>query len=137
MGISVRELHFFHVLLIAMIVLCVPISVVSAAIPDQPVSPDVLPELGTGLENASFPGYLGAQPYHEPDPVVTLINLEMNQTTFPGPRSMGFGPRYIRIATTPATLVILIAGACGLLTAVIWYKKRRLDSENTEEDKIL
>jgi hypothetical protein len=130
MGISVRELHFFHVLLIAMIVLCFPISVVSAAIPDHPLSPDVLPELGTGLENASFPGYLGAQPYHEPDPVITLINLEMNQTTFPG-------PRYIRIATTPATLVILIAGACGLLAAVIWYKKRRLDSENTEEDKIL
>jgi len=41
---------------------------------------------------------------------ITLFRLELNQTTFPGPRSMAFGPRYIQVTTNPATVTVLCSG---------------------------
>jgi hypothetical protein len=37
-------------------------------------------------------------PFREPEPLITLLRLESGGDTFPGPRSMAFGPRYIELS---------------------------------------
>lgn len=56
---------------------------------------------------------------------ITLLDLESNQTTFPGPRDMAFGPRSIRVMTNLPLLFILAAGACLGVLAVILYRRRK------------
>jgi len=65
---------------------------------------------------------------------ITLFRFEVNNATFPGPRDMAFGPRYIELKTNPATLVILIVAAAAIVSAVLWYRKRKKEQKDTPED---
>jgi hypothetical protein len=71
---------------------------------------------------------------------ITLFRFESNQTTFPGPRSMAFGPRYIQLTTNAGTLVIITAGACVMILAFVIYRRRKARAtevdtrENTQEN---
>jgi hypothetical protein len=89
---------------------------------------------GTGAPLSSF----------EKQEEITLYRFELNQTTFPGPRSMTFGPRYIQMTTSPATIIILFAGVfavCGALF-VMYRRKKAIEpgsadseEENTEDSE--
>jgi len=69
---------------------------------------------------------------------ITLFRFELNQTTFPGPRSMAFGPRYIQLTADPATLTVLTTGVfAGGATLYIFYKRKKageIESVSTEEE---
>ena len=69
---------------------------------------------------------------------ITLFRFELNQTTFPGPRSMAFVPRSIQLTTSPAILVILFAGVFAVCVALfVMYKRkkaREIESVSTEEE---
>jgi len=68
---------------------------------------------------------------------ITLFRFELNQTTFPGPRSMAFGPRFIQLTASPATLIILGTGiVVGGGALFILYKRRKageVESVSTAE----
>lgn len=69
---------------------------------------------------------------------ITLFRFELNQSTFPGPRSMAFGPRYIQLTASPATLIILVTGAfAGVVALFIIYKRKKAgepENVSTEEE---
>jgi|GEM_PF-963509 len=65
---------------------------------------------------------------------ITLFRFESNQTTFPGPRSMAFGPRYIQLTTNMGTLFLLTAGACVVILVFVIYRRRK--ARATEVDSI-
>jgi hypothetical protein len=69
---------------------------------------------------------------------ITLYRFELNQTTFPGPRSMAFGPRSIQLTTSPATLIVLVTGVfVGGAALYILYKRKKageIESVSTEEE---
>jgi hypothetical protein len=83
---------------------------------------------GTGAPLSSF----------EKQEVITLFRFELNQTTFPGPRSMAFGPRYIQLTASPATLIILGTGVfVGGAALCILYKRKKageIENASTEEE---
>ena len=70
---------------------------------------------------------------------ITLFRFESNQTTFPGPRSMAFGPRYIQLTTNIGVLLIISAAACIVVLAFVIYRRRKARAtevdtrENTPE----
>ena len=71
---------------------------------------------------------------------ITLFRFELNQTTFPGPRSMAFGPRSIQLTASPATLIILGTGIfVGGVALYILYKRKKAAATETvsmeEEEK--
>ncbi|MFA6331526.1 MAG: hypothetical protein WCX22_01115 [Methanoregula sp.] len=54
----------------------------------------------------------------EPTPV-TIFRAELNQSTLPGPRDMGFGPSVIDIAIDPRVLAMIFGVV--LIGLVIWF----------------
>ncbi|MCX6687366.1 MAG: hypothetical protein NT112_03155 [Methanoregula sp.] len=70
---------------------------------------------------------------------ITLFRFELNQTTFPGPRSMAFGPRSIQLTASPATLIVLGTGIfVGGGALCILYKRKKAketESVSTEEEQ--
>jgi len=70
---------------------------------------------------------------------ITLFRIELNQTTFPGPRSMAFGPRSIQLTASPASLIILIIGflAAGVALPILYKPRKAGQSESisTEEEE--
>jgi len=70
---------------------------------------------------------------------ITLFRFELNQTTFPGPRSMAFGPRSIQLTASPATLIVLGTGIfVGGGALCILYKRKKAketESVSTEEEE--
>jgi hypothetical protein len=70
---------------------------------------------------------------------ITLFRFELNQTTFPGPRSMAFGPRSIQLTAGPATLIILGTGIfVGGGALYMLYKRKNAketESVSTEEEE--
>lgn len=73
--------------------------------------------------NGSFAnGMLPAVVPPAPTPI-TILHLELNQTSLPGARYMAFGPSVIEIAVPPVILFIfgIVAGGA----AVAWYLLRR------------
>ena len=70
---------------------------------------------------------------------ITLFRFELNQTTFPGPRSMAFGPRSIQLTASPATLIVLVAGIfVGGGALYILYKRKKAketESVSTEDEE--
>jgi hypothetical protein len=83
---------------------------------------------GTGAPLSSF----------EKQGEITLFRFELNQTTFPGPRSMAFGPRCIQLTTNPATLITLGTGVfVGGAALYIFYRRKKagdIESVSTEEE---
>jgi hypothetical protein len=65
---------------------------------------------------------------------ITLFRFESNQTTFPGPRSMAFGPRYIQLTTNVGALLIFFAAACVMVLTFVIYRRRK--ARATEDDTI-
>ena len=65
---------------------------------------------------------------------ITLFRFESNQTTFPGPRSMAFGPRYIQLTTNAGTLALISAATCIVVLAFVFYRRRK--ARATEDDTI-
>jgi hypothetical protein len=70
---------------------------------------------------------------------ITLFRFELNQTTFPGPRSMAFGPRSIQLTAGPATLIILGTSIFvgGGALCIIYKRKKAAETESvsTEEEE--
>ena len=70
---------------------------------------------------------------------ITLFRFELNQTTFPGPRSMAFGPRSIQLKASPATLIILGNGVFvgGAALCIIYKRKKAKETESvsTEDEE--
>ena len=60
-----------------------------------------------------------------PQDTITLLDLESDQKTFPGPRSMAFGPRFIRLTTDLPTLLITVAGSCLVVLAVVLDRRKK------------
>jgi hypothetical protein len=56
---------------------------------------------------------------------ITLFRFESNQTSFPGPRSMAFGPRYIQLTTNAGTLALISAATCIVVLAFVIYRRRK------------
>lgn len=56
---------------------------------------------------------------------ITLFRFESNQSTFPGPRSMAFGPRYIQLTTNIGTFFLLTATACVAVLAFVICRRRK------------
>jgi hypothetical protein len=69
---------------------------------------------------------------------ITLFRFELNQSTFPGPRSMAFGPRYIQLTASPATLIVFgsIGFAGGAALYILYNRKKagETQSVSTEEE---
>jgi len=70
---------------------------------------------------------------------ISLFRFELNQTTFPGPRSMAFGPRSIQLTASPATLIVLVIGVFvgGVALFIIYKRKKAAETESvsTEEEE--
>jgi hypothetical protein len=82
---------------------------------ERPSQSDLnLTNINGSLTNGSLPAVV--TPAATP---ITLLHLELNQTSLPGERYMAFGPSVIDIAVPPALLVILGIVAGG--GAVAWY----------------
>lgn len=62
---------------------------------------------------------------------VTILRVELNQSTLPGPRDMGYGPSVIDLSIAPQILaVIFIIVLIGL---VIWFIRKRKPGKIDEE----
>ena len=67
---------------------------------------------------------------------ITLFRFEMNNATFPGPRDMAFGPRYIQLTTNIGALLIITAAACVAVLAFVIYRRRKAAANADAEDII-
>ncbi|WAC04608.1 MAG: hypothetical protein OS112_09105 [Methanoregula sp.] len=71
---------------------------------------------------------------------ITLFRFEVNNSTFPGPRDMAFGPRYIQMTTNVGSLFIFFAAACVVVLAFVICRRRKArvtqvdTTENTPEN---
>jgi hypothetical protein len=82
---------------------------------ERPSQSDLnLTNINGSLPNGSLPAVV--TPAATP---ITLLHLELNQTSLPGERYMAFGPSVIDIAVPPAILVLLGIVAGG--GAAAWY----------------
>jgi len=116
------------VLLIILLTLCIPAAVTAADI--ATMTPLVtVPANNTSLADDGAQGTGVPLSRLEPQPVITLLNLESDQEIFPGPRSMAFGPRYIRLTSNLPTLLVLAACACLAVLAFILYRRRNAFTE--------
>ena len=58
---------------------------------------------------------------------VTILRVELNQSTLPGPRDMGFGPSIIDLSIPPLLLaMIFMLILMGIVIRVIWTHKKGL-----------
>jgi len=57
---------------------------------------------------------------------ITIFRVELNQTTLPGPRDMGFGPSVIDLTIAPQLLAVifLIVLIC-LIAGFVWKRRER------------
>lgn len=66
---------------------------------------------------------------------ITILRVELNQSTLPGPRDMGYGPSVIDLTVSPQILaVIFIIILIGLAVWMIWRRrtKREPDEPNVK-----
>ena len=63
---------------------------------------------------------------------ITILHAELNQSTLPGPRDMGFGPSTIDLSIAPHLLaVIFIIILIGLVLWFVWKRTRMVNPEET------
>ena len=61
---------------------------------------------------------------------ITIIHAELNQSTLPGPRDMGFGPSIIDLSVAPHLLaVIFIIILIGLVLSFVWMRNHMVNPE--------
>jgi hypothetical protein len=63
---------------------------------------------------------------------VSVFRAELNESTLPGPRYMGFGPSTISIAVDPRILAVIFA--IVLIGLVIWFVSFRSNVEDDRKD---
>jgi hypothetical protein len=112
---------------IFLIVLSLIDPAIAAADTGNPAPIITMPANDTALASVAAHGTIAPQSPFEKmgNKEITLFRFESNQTTFPGPRSMAFGPRYIQLTTNAGTLVIITAGACVAVLAFVNYRRRK------------
>ena len=98
-----------------------------------------MPVNDTPLSTVAVHGTSAPLSSFEKQEEITLFRFELNQTTFPGPRSMAFGPRSIQLTAGPATLIILGTGIfVGGGALYILYKRKKAgetESVRAEEEE--
>ncbi len=82
------------------------------------------------LANASVAGVNVV--YKEPEPLITLLRIESNETSFPGPRSMAFGPRWIGFSAGTRTLLVVATVLCIAVLAFILFRWKIRDKRKDE-----
>jgi hypothetical protein len=123
---------------IFIIMLSMIVPLISAAdIRDAPLTTAV-PINDTPLYTVATHGPSAPLSSFEKQEEITFFRIELNQTTFPGPRSMAFGPRYIQLTASPAPLIVLVIGVfvVGVALFIIYKRKKAGESESvsTEEE---
>ncbi|MCX6692320.1 MAG: hypothetical protein NTW33_09820 [Methanoregula sp.] len=128
---------------IFLIALSIITPAIAAADTGNPVPTITMPDNDTSLASiAAYDGTIAPQSSFEKlgNQEITLFRFESNQTTFPGPRSMAFGPRYIQLTTNIGALLLISAAACIVVLAFVIYRRRKAGateadtSENTPEN---
>ena len=118
----------------AAIVLVIIASAVAPAMAGGEAGPWFGPgTMGQGLNltaiNGSIPGGSPQKVIATPTPV-TLLHLELNETSLPGPRYMAFGPSMIDISVPPALFgLLLLFGLLAVEAVAAWYLLRE-EGEN-------
>ena len=114
---------------------------IAAADTGTPAPIITMPANDTSLASIAAHGTIAPQSSFEKlgNKEITLFRFESNQTTFPGPRSMAFGPRYIQLTTNAGTLALISAATGIAVLAFVIYRRRKAGatevdtSENTPE----
>jgi hypothetical protein len=121
-----------------LVTLSLIVPVISAAGTQEPAPATPVPLNDTSLFSAAAHGPGAPLSSFGKQEEITLYRFELNQTTFPGPRSMAFGPRYIQLTTSPATLIILgISVVAGGAVLLVMFRKRKSGesaSDNREKE---
>jgi len=107
---------------------------IAAADTGNPAPIVTMPANDTSLASIAAHGTIAPQSSFEKlgNQQITLFRFESNQTTFPGPRSMAFGPRYIQLTTNAGTLLLITAGACIAVLAFVIYRRRKAPTNADE-----
>ena len=127
---------------IAATIFLIALSLIAPAIPaadtGNPAPIITMPANDTSLASIAAHGIIAPQSSIEKlgNKEITLFRFESNQTTFPGPRSMAFGPRYFQLTTNIGALLIITAGACVAVLAFVIYRRRkaRVNEVDTREN---
>jgi len=123
---------------IFLIALCLIVPAIAAADTGNPAPIVTIPANNISLVSIAATGTIAPQSSFEKlcNQKITLFRLESNQTSFPGPRSMAFGPRYIQLTTNAGTLIILFTAACIAVLAYALYRRRtaRASTEDSSEN---
>jgi hypothetical protein len=123
---------------IVLIALSLIAPAIAAADTGTPAPIITLPANDTFLASVAAHGTIAPQSSFEKlgNKEITLFRFESNQTTFPGPRSMAFGPRYIQLTTNIGALLLFLATACIAVLAFVIYRRRkaRASEEDTREN---
>jgi len=115
---------------------------IAAADTGTPAPIITMPANDTSLASVAAHGTIAPQSSIEKlgNKEITLFRFESNQTSFPGPRSMAFGPRYIQLTTNVGALLIFFAAACVVVLAFVIDRSRKAGAteagttENTPEN---
>jgi hypothetical protein len=120
-----------------LVTLSLIVPVISAAGTQEPAPATPVPLNDTSLFSAAAHGPGAPLSSFGKQEEIILYRFELNQTTFPGPRSMAFGPRYIQLTTSPAVLIILgisvVAGGAVLFVMFRQRKAKEMESGDSEE----
>jgi hypothetical protein len=121
-----------------LIMLSMIVPLISAADIQEAEPAGTMPVNDTPLSTVAVHGTSAPLSSFAKEGEITLFRFDLNQTTFPGPRSMAFGPRYIQLTTSPATLIVLGTGVfVGGAALYIFYKRKKageIESVSTEEE---
>jgi hypothetical protein len=100
---------------------------IAAADTGTPAPIITMPANDTSLASVTAHGTIAPQSSFEKlgNQEITLFRFESNQTTFPGPRSMAFGPRYIQLTTNVGALLILFTAVCVVVLAFVICRRRK------------
>lgn len=114
-SVKARSARLFFVLLLACSIM---VPVISATGPGNASMMSLSqPDLNVTY-NGSVNDLITDEYKAEPTPV-TIFRAELNQSTLPGPRDMGFGPSVIDIAIDPRVLAMIFGVV--LIGLVIWF----------------
>ena len=120
-----------------LVTLSLIVPVISAAGTQEPAPATTVPLNDTSLFSAAAHGPGAPLSSFGKQEEIILYRFELNQTTFPGPRSMAFGPRSIQLTTSPALLIILgisvVAGGAVLFVMFRQRKAKEMESDDSEE----
>ena len=138
----IRRYQIVTIAVIFLLSLSICIPTLAAADTGNPAPIITMPANDTSLASIAAHGTIAPQSPFEKlgNKEITIFRFESNQTTFPGPRSMAFGPRYIQLTTNIGALLLISAGACVVILVFVIYRRRKARAteadtrENTPEN---